>query len=91
MSRHNLGVAVDLTLEDANTRQEIPMQSQMHDLSWYSVTARNNDSANMLASIMKSAGFGTLSSEWWHFQDDEARNAYAIPAVSRGLSLEGIQ
>ena len=91
VSRHNLGVAVDLTLEDANTRQEIPMQSQMHDLSWYSVTARNNDSANMLASIMKSAGFGTLSSEWWHFQDEEARNAYAIPAVSRGLSLEGIQ
>ena len=89
VSRHNLGVALDLTLEDVHTRQEILMQSQMHDLSWYSVTARNNDSANMLASIMKNAGFGTLSSEWWHFQDDEARNAYSIPAVSRGVSLEG--
>ena len=89
VSRHNLGVAVDLTLEDANTQQEIPMQSQMHDLSWYSVTARNNNSANTLASIMKNAGFGTLSSEWWHFQDDEARNVYSIPAVSEGISLEG--
>lgn len=89
VSRHNLGVALDLTLEDVNTRQEVPMQSRMHDLSWYSVTGRNNDSANMLASIMKNAGFGTLSSEWWHFQDDEARNAYSIPAVSQGVSLEG--
>lgn len=89
VSRHNLGVAVDLTLEYADTRQEILMQSQMHDLSWYSVTARNNDSANTLASIMKSAGFGTLSSEWWHFQDDQAKNAYSLPAVSQGISLEG--
>ena len=89
VSRHNLGVALDLTLEDAGTHQEITMQTQMHDLSWYSVTARNNDSANALASIMKDAGFGTLSSEWWHFQDDEAKNAYSIPALSQGISLEG--
>ena len=89
VSRHNLGVALDLTLEDAETGQEIPMQSQIHDLSWYSVIGRNNDSANVLASIMKSAGFATLSSEWWHFQDDQAKNAYSIPALSRGVSLEG--
>lgn len=89
VSRHNLGVAIDLTLEDAATHQEIPMQTQMHDLSWYSVTGRNTDSANELASIMKSAGFATLSSEWWHFQDDQAKNAYAIPAVTWGVSLEG--
>ena len=89
VSRHNLGLALDLTLEDANTRQEIPMQSEMHDLSWYSVTARNNSTAKTLASIMKSAGFATLSSEWWHFQDDEAKKAYSIPTVSKGVSLAG--
>ena len=65
------------------------MQSDIHDLSWYSVTARNNSSAKQLANIMKSAGFATLSSEWWHFQDDEAKKAYSIPSVSKGVGLEG--
>ena len=90
VSRHNLGVAVDLTLEDAVTRQEISMQTQMHDLSWYSVTGRNNENANMLADIMKSSGFATLSSEWWHFQDDQAYNAYSIQPVVWGISLDGL-
>ena len=89
VSRHNLGVALDLTLEDAHTGEEVSMQTWMHDLSWYSVTGRNNDSANLLASLMKGAGFATLSSEWWHFQDDASKNAYSLPAVSKGLSLEG--
>ena len=89
VSRHNLGVALDLTLEDAQTGEEITMQTWMHDLSWYSVTGRNNDSADLLASLMKGAGFATLSSEWWHFQDDASKNAYSIPAVSQGVSLEG--
>ena len=89
VSRHNLGVALDLTLEDANTRREIAMQSDIHDLSWYSVCGRNNSSAKTLANIMKSAGFATLSSEWWHFQDDEAKKAYSPPSVSKGVNLGG--
>ena len=89
VSRHNLGIAVDLTLTDLNSGLEISMQSDIHDLSWYSVTGRNNDAANTLAAIMKEAGFGTLSSEWWHFQDDASKNALNLPAVSNGVSLEG--
>lgn len=89
VSRHNLGVALDLTLEDADTRREVTMQSEIHDLSWYSVTGRNNSNARTLASIMKSAGFATLSSEWWHFQDDEAKKTYSVPTVARGVSLKG--
>ena len=30
--------------------------------------------ANTLATIMKGAGFAGLSSEWWHFQDNDAIN-----------------
>ena len=89
VSRHNQGVALDLTLEDAKSGKEVVMQSSMHDLSWYSVTGRNNSRAKMLATIMKGVGFATLSSEWWHFQDDEARKAYSIPSVSKGVNLEG--
>ena len=41
ISRHNYGLAMDLTLQDAQGN-ELPMQSSIHDLSWYSCTQRNN-------------------------------------------------
>ena len=72
-SYHNMGVAVDLTLEDIYTGEELVMQSAMHDLSWNSVLALNNDNAKLLAKYMTGANLATLSSEWWHFQDDELR------------------
>ena len=77
-SRHNQGVAIDLSLEDLETGEELEMQSAFNDHSWYSETKRNNANAKLLASIMKEAGFATLSSEWWHFQDDEARTSLGI-------------
>lgn len=77
-SRHNQGVALDLTLEDLETGEELPMQTNFNDLSWYSEVSLNNKNANTLSSIMKGAGFAGLVSEWWHFQDDEIRNTLGI-------------
>lgn len=77
-SRHNQGLALDLTLEEISTGNEVPMQTAMHDLSYFSVTWKNTEKANLLAAIMKDAGFATLSTEWWHFQDDEARASLGI-------------
>ena len=88
-SRHNLGVALDLTLEDLETGKELEMQTDIHDLSWYSVTYRNNSNAKTLASIMKEAGFAALSTEWWHFQDNDATAKLALRAVWGGISGEG--
>ncbi len=85
-STHNYGVALDLTLESLGTEEELQMQSSMHDLSWYSVTGRNNENADILEKIMKGAGFGGLVSEWWHFQDDEARGNLNLKALSDGVS-----
>lgn len=85
-SRHNLGVAVDLTLENLETGKELKMQTSMHDLSWYSVLSKNNASAIVLASIMTDAGMATLSSEWWHFQDDEAKNELSLATVYSGVN-----
>lgn len=87
VSAHNRGIALDLTLEKRDTGGMLQMQSDMHDLSWYSVLAQNNENANLLAKYMKEAGFNDLSSEWWHFQDDETReeiglNVYLISGVS---------
>lgn len=85
-SLHNLGIALDLTLEDLSTGNEISMQTSMHDLSQYSVLSRNNTAADILADIMKDAGFGDLISEWWHFQDNEARSELSPPTVSYGVN-----
>lgn len=85
-SRHNQGVAMDMTLVDANG--ELPMQTDIHDLSWYSETYRNKANANTLARIMKAAGFGGLISEWWHFQDNDTLNTLTLPALWNGVTPE---
>lgn len=85
-SRHNQGIAIDMTLETPSG--ELPMQTDMHDLSWYSETAQNQSNADTMARIMKDAGFGTLISEWWHFQDNEAYDTLNIPALMCGVTPE---
>ena len=87
-SRHNFGVALDLTLEKLKTREEIVMQSAIHDLSHYSGLAKNNKEAKVLSNIMLNSGFGGLSSEWWHFQDHEALNELGLTAMMEGVSPE---
>lgn len=89
-SAHNRGIALDLTLVNPATGESLEMQSQMHDLSWHSTLAQNNANADLLARYMKEAGFHDLSSEWWHFQDDETRNRIGLNTYLRsGVSAEG--
>lgn len=90
VSAHNIGIALDLTLVDIDTDEDLKMQSEMHDLSRYSVIAANNDNARLLEKYMKGAGYNGLTSEWWHFQDDETRKAIELNAyLAKGISAEG--
>ena len=86
-SLHNLGIAVDLTLEDMSGK-ELEMQTSIHDLSHYSVLSKNNKNAKLLAEIMSVSNLGGISSEWWHFQDNETRAALKLPTVWAGVSPE---
>lgn len=88
-SLHNLGIAVDLTIEKWDTRQEQGMQTKMHDLSFHSMRYRNNKAANLLKEFMEGAGFGGLVSEWWHYQDNEVRDNLKLNALWSGVSPEG--
>ena len=88
-SLHNLGIALDLTIEKWDTRQEQPMQTKIHDLSFNSMIQYNNGNAKLLKKFMEGAGFGGLISEWWHFQDNEIRNQLRLPALWGGISAEG--
>lgn len=76
-SNHNYGVAVDITICDLETKQELTMQSDMHELSVNSILPLNTDAANILQEIMTNNGFGTLVSEWWHFEIRDYRSSVA--------------
>ena len=90
-SAHNRGIALDLTIEALDDSVELTMQSAMHDLSWYSATYRNNDNAKLLAKYMTAAGMNGLSSEWWHFQDDDTRKAIQLNTyLEKGVSPAGL-
>lgn len=87
VSMHNRGLAIDMTLE--KNGEDLLMQSQMHDLTWYSEVKRNNPDANRLAKYMKEAGFAGLVSEWWHFQDNDTRDTIAPKPLWNGVTREG--
>lgn len=87
-SRHNQGVAMDMTLVNMDYGNEMEMQSAMHDLSWYSEVNRNNTAAKILRRIMVDHGFTGLTSEWWHFQDDKIRQELELPYMQNGVSPE---
>ena len=88
-SLHNIGIAVDLSMERLSDHQELEMQTRMHDLSLYSVRAANNANANLLSGFMTGAGLGILTSEWWHYQDNDARNSLRLVTQYAGVSAEG--
>lgn len=90
VSSHNYGIALDLVLIDADTKENLPMQTEIHDLSWYSVTSNNNENAILLSQYMKDAGYNDLVTEWWHFQDDDTRNRIRYHSyLTQGVSVEG--
>jgi D-alanyl-D-alanine dipeptidase len=76
-SFHNAGLALDVTLLDSN-KKELEMPTAVHEL--VSKASVRNENALLLKQIMNEAGFGSLYSEWWHFQDifDENGNKKSI-------------
>lgn len=89
-SAHNRGIALDLTLERIGDGEVLEMQSAMHDLSWYSILANNNENARRLSRYMLATGMRGLNSEWWHFQDDDTRDAIGLDTyLEQGVSIEG--
>ncbi len=73
-SRHNLGLAVDVTLVDAATGAELDMGSPFDTFSALSRTANATGAvaANRarLVRLMESAGWKNYAEEWWHFSFD---------------------
>jgi zinc D-Ala-D-Ala dipeptidase len=70
-SRHNLGVAVDLTLVDLATGTEVPMGTPFDTFTEAAHTAnaegRVRRYREILVRVMASEGFTNYDQEWWHF------------------------
>ncbi|QQR48608.1 M15 family metallopeptidase [bacterium] len=78
-SKHNRGAAVDLTLINLATGQELEMPSVIDDFTEKAhrkyeamepVAAHN---CRLLENVMKKHGFKPFSFEWWHFNDADWR------------------
>lgn len=83
-STHTRGAAVDVTLIDPTTMQELDMGTEFDFFGDSSHTASNKVSAlaqknrKILLAIMSSAGFVNYEKEWWHFtlKDEPFPNTY---------------
>jgi D-alanyl-D-alanine dipeptidase len=70
-SRHNLGLAIDLTLIDLATGRELQMGTPFDTFSAAAHTANASGEAaanrEKLRSAMERQGFVNYDQEWWHF------------------------
>ncbi len=72
-SRHNRGCAVDLTLYDLKTGEEVAMPSPFDDFTerahpeYKGGKAEERAARDLLRSAMESEGFTVYKNEWWHF------------------------
>jgi len=70
-SRHNLGLAIDLTLIDLATGKELEMGTPFDTFSAAAHTANATGVAatnrQRLKAAMEKEGFTNYDQEWWHF------------------------
>src|SRR6267378_2117376 len=70
-SRHNLGLAIDLTLIDLGTGQELEMGTPFDTFSAAAHTANASGLAAVnrqkLKAAMEAEGFVNYDKEWWHY------------------------
>ncbi|HMG00015.1 MAG TPA: M15 family metallopeptidase [Gemmatimonadaceae bacterium] len=73
-SRHNLGLAIDLTLIDLTTDREFEMGTPFDSFSAAAHTANASGEAatnrQRLKAAMEREGFVNYDQEWWHFSYD---------------------
>lgn len=72
-SRHNRGCAVDLTIVDLKTGEEIEMPTPYDDFTEKAHHAYKNlppkvlENRTLLLQLMTDNGFASITSEWWHY------------------------
>jgi len=76
-SRHNRGCAVDVTLIDLNSGDELEMPTPFDDFSpqaasdYQNLPAAALENRDSMIEVMSKFGFIVMDSEWWHFDFKE--------------------
>jgi len=72
-SRHNRGCAIDMTIFDLKTGEDIPMPTEYDSFrkeAWPSTPVKDpviKKNRDLIISVMQKHGFKVNGSEWWHF------------------------
>jgi D-alanyl-D-alanine dipeptidase len=72
-SRHNRGCAIDMTIFDLKTGDDLPMPTEYDSFrkeAWPSTPVKDpiiKKNRDIIISVMQKYGFKVNSSEWWHF------------------------
>lgn len=91
-SRHNRGCAVDLTLYDLKTGQQVVMPSGFDEMTpraysnYPDAPEEQKKARDLLRDAMQQEGFIQLPAEWWHF-DYRDWNKYPV----QNIRFEDIQ
>lgn len=79
-SGHNRGIAVDLTVINLKTKEELPMGTGFDNFSdtahqtFTALPSQILQNRNLLKNIMEKYGFKTLETEWWHYSLPNAKD-----------------
>ncbi len=72
-SRHNRGCAIDMTLVNLKTGEELPMPTAFDSFqkeAWPTTPVKDpviKKNRDLIISVMEKHGFKVNASEWWHF------------------------
>lgn len=85
-SRHNLGLAVDLTLVDFSVAgREVdmgtPYDTFAEEAHWANATGRTLRYRTLLRTMMEKEGFTQYDQEWWHY-------SYEVPGDPVAFDME---
>ncbi|HEX7938323.1 MAG TPA: M15 family metallopeptidase, partial [Gemmatimonadaceae bacterium] len=87
-SRHNRGIAVDITLYDLETKKPVEMPSTYDESTYraYSTypggTALGRAHRLALKRLLEHEGFAVNPTEWWHFDYVNRKDHYAIGNIA---------
>jgi zinc D-Ala-D-Ala dipeptidase len=91
-SGHNRGIAVDVTLIELTTGQELDMGTgfdNFSDTAHHSFTGLSSqqiNNRNLLKTTMEQFGFKPLATEWWHYSWPNAANFPVLDLSFRQLA-----
>ncbi|MFN8251497.1 MAG: M15 family metallopeptidase [Ferruginibacter sp.] len=96
-SGHNRGVAVDLTIVNLKTKEELDMGTGFDNFSdtahhaFTSLPEAVLQNRLLLKNIMEQHGFKALDTEWWHYYLPNAKEYELMDIPFADLQLKGVR